>query len=102
MGWDIRLEDERGTTLDEVGDPTNLLHALLPSPQDETSPCLRFIDPYGNTTFNRLQAAALLAELERLRPRAFAREAQQLVDRIIDLAQRCQSEPHLYMTFYGD
>lgn len=102
MGFDIRLEDERGKKLDEVGDPLNLLQALLPSPKDESFACLRFVDPYGDTTFNRPQIEALVAELERIRAKATTRGEQELLDRIKRLAQRCQSEPHLYIKFYGD
>jgi hypothetical protein len=82
LGFDIRLEDERGKRLDEVGDPTNLLQRLLPSPKDQSFACLRFVDPYGDTTFNQAQMETLLAELERVRAMATRPEEQQLLDGI--------------------
>ncbi len=102
MGFDIRLEDEHGRELDEIGDPSNLLPSLLPSPKDESFACLRFVDPYGDATFNRAQMTALVAELERIRIKAITRPEQDLLDGIKRLAQRCLSEPHLYLKFYGD
>jgi hypothetical protein len=102
MGIDTRLENERGEQLDEVGDPSNLLSRLLPKPDDESFPCLRHIDPYGDTTFNRSQAEVLLAELKRIRRAATAPKAQALIDKVIGLVVRCQSEAHSYIKFYGD
>ena len=102
MGLDIRLEDERGMNLDEVGDPSNLLSRLLPQPGDTDFACLRFVDPYGDTTFNGAQSRALVAELERIRARATTDGERELLERIMRLAQRCHSQPHLYLKFYGD
>lgn len=102
MSFDIRLEDERGERVDEVSGPTDALQGLLPSPKDESFSCLRFIDPYGNTVFNSLQAEVLLAELTRIRPTTTTNLERELLDRIEELAERCRSEPHLYIKFYGD
>jgi hypothetical protein len=102
MGFDIRLEDERGRPVEEVGDPGNLLHRLLPSPRDESFHCLRFIDPYGDTVFNRPQIEEFLADLGRILVSAKTKEERELLERIRELAERCRSEPHLYVKFYGD
>ena len=102
MGFDIRLEDERGAALDTVGDPQDLLVRLLPQPQDESFSCLRFVDPYGDTTFNQAQMATVVEELGRLHAIATTPHERELLDAIRELARRCQSEPHLYMKFYGD
>ena len=55
MGIDVRLEDEDGNEEKSVLDPGFDLEKLLPSIEDETSYCLRFIDPYGDTVFNNLE-----------------------------------------------
>jgi hypothetical protein len=102
MGFDIRLEDEHGQKVEEVGDPTNLLQRLLPSPKDETFSCLRFIDPYGDTVFNQIHIATFLAELERISVAATTDQERRLLESIRELAERCRSEPHLYVKFYGD
>lgn len=102
VGFDMRLENEKGDRIDEVGDPRNLLGRLLPSPKDESFACLRFVDPYGDTVFNRIQIETFIRELERIRIKATTKEEQALLDRLRALAERCQSEPHLYLKFYGD
>ena len=100
MGIDVQLQDERGNKLDEVPDPTNRLAKILPSPDDESFVCLRFIDAYGDTTFNKFQMRALVPELERVRAKTETQGDRELLDRIIALARRC--ETHLYVKFIGD
>jgi hypothetical protein len=102
VGFDIRLEDEAGHVIDALTDPKNLLHALLPALDDEAFPCLRFIDPYGDTTFNQVHIPFLLRELESLKLRTTSAEERALVAKIQGLAQRGRAEPHLYVKFYGD
>jgi hypothetical protein len=45
----------------------NFLHRLLPPHDDDTYYCLRYVDWYGDTVFNRLQIETVLQELERIR-----------------------------------
>lgn len=58
MGIDAKLQTEDGRILQEVFDPEDILQRLLPF-NDESSSCLRFVDPYGDTTFNQLQIPVL-------------------------------------------
>ncbi len=102
MGLDVILEWEDGERIEDVGDPHNLLHRLLPPHDDDSYQCLRFIDWYGDTVFNRLQMTPFLAEWERLYSAAQSEEEKELLRSIETLARRCQSEPHLYLKFYGD
>ena len=102
MGFDIRLEDEHGQQLGEVGDPRNLLHRLLPPSADASFSCLRFIDPYGDTVFNQMQIETFLAELARVAATATTGPELDLLQKIRELAERCKSEPHLHIKFYGD
>lgn len=69
MGIDARLENERGHVLGELIDPTGRLNWLLALVEPTQSVCLRFIDPYGQTIFNRAQIGELRGELEALRGR---------------------------------
>ncbi len=101
MGLTVVLETERGQRLDAIDDPTNILHRLLPSHDDETYQLLRFIDWYGDTVFNLLQIDTFLKEWSRLRSRAHAPEELELLLRIEKLARRCKDEL-LYLKFYGD
>lgn len=102
MGLSIALEDEHGTRIDGVDDPTNSLHRLLPPAEDLSSRCLRYIDWYGDTVFNRCQIGDVLSELQLLLGKTRTHGERTLIDRIIGLAQKCRDEPHLYLKFYGD
>ncbi len=66
MGLTIRLQNESGDTIEEVFDPKDLLGPHLPLPNDESCQCLRFIDRFGDTYFNRLQMQTFLIEWDRL------------------------------------
>jgi len=85
-----------------VLDPTNILHRLLPSHDDESFQCLRFIDWYGDTVFNRLQIPSFLAEWERLKLKASSDQELHLIERVARLAYDCQAETHLYLKVIGD
>jgi len=102
VGLAIVLQDERGTRIDGVEDPRNILHRLLPSADDPKSRCLRYVDWYGDTVFNRWQIVDVLDELRLLVEKAQGDDEKSLLDRIIDLAERCKHEPHLYVKFCGD
>jgi hypothetical protein len=102
VGLSIVVQDECGTRIDGVDDPTNILHRLLPCAEDLTSRCLRYVDWYGDTVFNRRQVIDVSNELQLLLEKAQTDTEKQLVGRILELAQRVEREPHLYLKFYGD
>jgi hypothetical protein len=64
MGVNVQLESEGGGQLDQLFDPHCNVAQLLPDWRDESSVCLRFVDLYGDTVFNRLQIDVLVSELE--------------------------------------
>jgi hypothetical protein len=47
-------------------DPNGLVNWLLSFPTVETTACLKFVDAYGQTIFNRLQLPVLKEELKAL------------------------------------
>jgi hypothetical protein len=103
VALNIELQDEDGKMLKETVDADGVFGASLPKEDDDSWTCLRFIDPYGDTTFNTLQAPVLLQELARLR--SYWPEDSQLaaiVDEIEELAREVQEEIHLYLKFIGD
>jgi hypothetical protein len=67
MGIDVRLEP-KGRNTCEAPDPKGLLNWLLSVSDLDGTACLRFIDDYGETVFNRLQLPVLRDELIQLRP----------------------------------
>ena len=102
MGMTVVLENERGEPIEQIGDPENLLHRLLPAPEDKGSHCLRFIDWYADTTFNSLQMQDFLSEIARLRQSASTPDEARLLERIVELARRVEKNAHQYLKFYGD
>jgi hypothetical protein len=55
MGIDLRIETERGECVAELADPHNYINWLLSLAIVDSTLCLQFIDPYGDTVFNGLQ-----------------------------------------------
>lgn len=102
MGIDVEVQGEFGDRFGFIGDPRNLLWELLPRMDDRTFACLRFVDPYGNTVFNRAQAEEVEMELERLAEDLSPGESLDLLIAVAELARKVQSEPHLYLWFIGD
>ena len=102
MAMTIRLQGEDGEKIKELYDRQGVIVTYLPSLSDQSYHCVKFIDPYGDTYFNRMQIQAFLAEWDRLFDKVEEDEAMQLAAKIRDLAERCQEEPHLYLKFVGD
>lgn len=102
MGLSVALQNENGVPIHIVLDPKNHLHRLLPSYDDHSFQCLRFIDWYGYTVFNHLQMPTFLEEWQRLKDKTRSEEELQLLLDIEKLAFDCQSEQHEYLRFIGD
>jgi hypothetical protein len=64
MGINCRLEDERGEQIAVLIEP---ISGLLSCVDLSKTVCLRFIDHYGNTIFNKYQMVELIAELKTAR-----------------------------------
>lgn len=98
----IRLEDEEGGVVEEAAGDPHVLDPLLPDVSDLSYQCVRFIDPYGETVFNRLQMEQFLAEWDRLRALATTLDQKRVFQEVRRLAEKCGDEPHLYLRFSGD
>jgi hypothetical protein len=97
-----RLITESGEVLGEAQDGDDLLHRLLPGPDDEEFHCLRYVDWYGDTVFNGRQAGRVLIELDLLHRRTSTQAENQLLEKIEPLARQCRDGVHLYLKFLGD
>jgi hypothetical protein len=103
MAIDMRWEDENGEERAVVLSPPHSQFAsLIPKSTVPDYPCLRYIDPYGDTTFNQLQMPQLLADLQRMLPSCTTSETRQHVEAMIDLVRKATGEVHTYIRFYGD
>jgi hypothetical protein len=95
----VVLQDENGNEVTQGVDvPTN----VLARPDDPRFTCLRFVDPYGDTVFNRLQVGPLLEDLHLIRDSSEMHQYEAAIRKIEELIERCQKEPHLYIRFVGD
>lgn len=103
MGMAVVLQDENCSNISEpVYDPQEVFSLCLPRFGDIAYPCLRFVDPYGDTLFNHLQAAAVLEEWDRLKESFCAHGAEQLWSSVGRLIAECSEEPHTFTRFMGE
>ncbi len=102
MGIEVVVEDGGGTKIASLEDPTNILHRVLPAHDDAGFRWLSRVDWYGDTTFNRHQVPEVRQELKRLANANRSAEELELIRQVDELAARSESEPHLYLKFYGD
>jgi hypothetical protein len=103
MSIDTRWEDENGNEIEVVlSPPRSRFETLIPEANVEGFPCLRYIDLYGNTTFNQLQLPQLLADLKQAILQAESPETRAHMESLIDLVQRAIGVVHTYIKFYGD
>lgn len=102
MGLQFSLETAGGSQVDTVADPMGILSRLLPPVGDRSFVMLSYIDRYGDTIFNRLQAEILAQELEALIEKSGSREDELLLRRVHRLAAACLEEPHRFVKVYGD
>jgi len=98
----IRLEDDRGLSIDAVEDTSGVVDDLIVPMSRQRNGQLQYIDPYGTTVFNCVQADALMSEIEDARKIAKSPAAGTLITSIERLARRCCDESHLFLKFYGD
>jgi hypothetical protein len=102
MGIDVRVETESGEVQDEVLDDRNLTEKLLPDREDGSSPCLRFVDPFGDTLFNQIQIPLVVKELE-TRLRATTKpEVKAHCEAILKVVSETVGEEHTYVRFSGE
>ncbi len=102
MPLSIRWEDERGKVLEELlPDRGASLNAVVAKAPDN-SVCLRFIDPYGDTVFNRIQLPLLISELQRARQDLPGGASPTHLDSVLALVRKAEDEVHTYVRFLGD
>lgn len=97
MAIDIEWQDERGARLLRYqGPPID----ALPERASESSSCLRFIDPYGDTTFNARQVAVFEEELALLIDAED--EVAAAADALLSFVKQLEDRTHCYLKFIGD
>jgi hypothetical protein len=102
MGIDLKWETENGRLIDEIPDPQMCISHLVLKTDVTGTTCLRFIDPYGDTTFNQLQIPILIDELQSILRTVQDNQIRDHLRRVIELAEKSRGEIHTYLKFYGD
>ena len=101
MAFTVEANNHQGHSIASI-QLTRELEIRLPVITDTRYPILRFLDPYGDTTLNRLQIAQLLIELDQLGAEISEPAALQCIDALATIARSAQAEPHSELTFIGD
>ena len=103
MGIDLQMVNERGEVLERIYDPQQTVMKILSAAPDfDASICLRFIDPYGDTIFNRAQIAVLHQELLSVPDSSLEATAREHKQEMLELAKKAEGKVHTYLKFYGD
>ena len=103
MPISVVLQDESGNKISEyINDPMGVIVNSLPDLDDCTYSCIRFIDPYGNTVFNPIQAKVMIDEWDRLKELFSEKDVERLWTDVRSLIVRCADEVHVYLWFIGD
>lgn len=105
MALTIALESERGDQRAIVLDERGLLINLIRKAARKDAAHLRlldYVDPYGNTVFNRLQMPQVSRELDDLLSSAESPEARELLSSVQTLVRQAQEGVHLYLRLIGD
>lgn len=99
MPIDVEWQDERGSQLARYCGPLFDISLLAHAPTD--SVCLRFIDPYGYTTFNSYQIEMLESELTPLADDTNPAVASQAKG-LLAFIQQMQDRDLRFLKFSGD
>jgi hypothetical protein len=95
----VEVQDERGER--EAG-PVFWQRPPLPNPDNARFPCLRFVDPYGNTVFNQVQIPVFLDDLRLLLKSHLTEEQVSEIRSIEALIGPYIANPHFYVVLIGD
>ena len=89
------MPDPSGGTFDAAGDFDGLLAGA--------EGLLRYVDPYGDTIFNRVQAPDLIRDIDLLALAIGVTAAERRgLDRLRVMAERLRDSVHRYLWFVGD
>jgi len=102
MPIEIFWQDENGQILEKSPTWFNPWSYMC-EPQDlDSTSCLRFIDEYGDTTFNQYQISLLINELESIRQHSKNEEARESLELLIAFVRKAEDHVHTYIKFVGD
>jgi len=97
MAWTVILEDENGTQLDKLS--VEFADMFFDNLNRNDFRILKYLDPYGDTIFNTLQAEDLLTDLIFLKDNGLNKV---VIEELIAIVNKLTNLPHTYIVFYGD
>jgi len=92
---EIRTED--GAVIDRMHDTGEIAALVEEVADDQSFSCLRYVDPFGTTMFNSMQAGEFAIEITR---RADPEDAT--TNMVVEMADRVAGEVHQYLWLLGD
>jgi len=102
MSLEVFWQTERGEILERCPAWYNPWNYIDHPDELEETCCLRFIDEYGDATFNQYQLPVLVQELESILAKSKTDEAKDALESLIAFVRRCQDNVHTYLKFVGD
>lgn len=103
LGIDVSWVGEDDEQIQFISDAQGALMAfVLRSVGVDNTVCLRFIDPFGDTTFNQRQLPILASELEAAASAGAAMETVDQLRSIARLVRTAEGKGHTYIKFIGD
>jgi len=100
MPISVQIEDEHGVREGEAWWHARSTEAIVG--EHPGTCCLRFVDPYGDTVFNRGQMPVLLDELRALRRNHPDPELASIIAELCTFIEPAVDQVHTYVRFLGD
>ena len=98
MGWTVIKIDEDGREEKKLSDEFHIIN--FDNLDFGQFKLIKYLDPYGDSTFGSRQFDDLIADLRELE------KTGQLIPKqmaeLLELINECKSEVHTYLKFYGD
>ena len=98
MAWTIIWEDENGVVIRKLQRELTISNSA--NLYSDNFRVLKYIDPHGDTTFNRMMLQDLISDLTELRN--YQGKEENISQEIIELVTECQRQVHTYIKFYGE
>lgn len=95
-----QCQSENGVPLESLHDVGALLTAVERAGKDRFG-LIRYIDPYGDTTFNELMLPDVAKDLDNLLLLAISKDERRIGQQLRRMVDRCL-EMHVYLKFIGD
>jgi hypothetical protein len=98
MGWTVVIEDENGNAKKTM--PKEFVLSNEDTIADKRFLLIKYLDPYGDTTFNSRMFEDLIKDLNKLNELLPADKEQ--IDTVISYIMECGEHVHTYLKFYGN